>query len=173
MWWDKRVRTNGSEMGELARLFVRTPLRQGCSLPQGTGKAPLTWGSDDLLPGTSGWEVIGSFQNLPFLKFLQLKIFNMPRCHILGLCVLNPRHRKCNSVRKQEIKLLHECWLISWINLKNVISMIINYGQLKIKHSLYILMIYSVKTEGETHGYPGCFYGLWRVQYTWTSTQCY
>ena len=31
-----------------------------------------------------------SFQHLPFLKFLQLKIFNIQRCHIWGQHVLNP-----------------------------------------------------------------------------------
>jgi len=31
-----------------------------------------------------------SFQQLSFPKFLQLKIFNMPVCSILGQCALNP-----------------------------------------------------------------------------------
>lgn len=39
-----------------------------------------------MLPGN----VRKSFLHMPFLKFLELKIFNMPTYHILGKHVLNP-----------------------------------------------------------------------------------
>lgn len=35
-------------------------------------------------------EVTNSFLHILLLKFFQLEIFNMRRCHILGQCVLNP-----------------------------------------------------------------------------------
>ena len=44
------------------------------------GRAPLTVGFTDLPQG----EVRKPFLHTPFLKFLQLEIFNMPRCHVLG-----------------------------------------------------------------------------------------
>ena len=46
----------------------------------GIGRAPLTVGFNDLPQG----EVRKPFLHTPFLKFLQLEIFNLPRCHILG-----------------------------------------------------------------------------------------
>lgn len=40
------------------------------------------------------WEASGEKEEIkessPFLKFLQLKVSNMPKHHILGYCVLNP-----------------------------------------------------------------------------------
>ena len=61
----------------------------GCFFPAGKGRAPPTWGSDELF---QGWRP-GGQRELPasagFFKLLQLQIFNMPNCHILGYCVLN------------------------------------------------------------------------------------
>lgn len=44
------------------------------------------------------WEVRESFQHLLFLKFLQFKILNMPKCHTVGQCVLNHiiQHCECS-----------------------------------------------------------------------------
>ena len=46
----------------------------------GIGRALLTVGFNDLAQG----EVRKPFLHTPFLKFLQLEIFNLPKCHILG-----------------------------------------------------------------------------------------
>lgn len=54
--------------------------REHCAFSLGMERASLTWGSYCLLQGN----VREFFLHVPLLKFLQPKIFNMPRCHILG-----------------------------------------------------------------------------------------
>lgn len=73
----------GHEPGEQQCLFPLIPLlswRLGCSLPPGTGRAPLTRGLYNL----SQQKVRKSSLHLSFLKFLQLQVFTMLRCHVWG-----------------------------------------------------------------------------------------
>lgn len=91
--WQKGVWAKNSELGKLSKdyssRFLSASLhlwRWGCSFPPGRGRAPLIAGSYDLLQG----KVKKSFLYLAFLKCLQLKTFNMPRCHILKEHIPNP-----------------------------------------------------------------------------------
>jgi len=74
--WGKFSKTRSSRFLSVSLCLQR----YGYSFPSGTGEF------DDLLQV----RVRESFQHMPFLKFLQLEIFSMPRYPILGQRVLNP-----------------------------------------------------------------------------------
>ena len=104
--------------------------REGCSFPPGVERAPLTWGFYDLFQGGRP----GGRSECPscfccFLSLLQLKIFNMPRCHIWGQCDLRATiHTRQSFWVTIHVAVISACSLYQHISSRDWLHQVLYVG---------------------------------------------